>query len=360
MAAASVPDAVADELRRAGGAGARRSSPRPGVVCVPVRSRPLERLDGQARGAPAVARSRSRSATRVGAGKPRPPADRRLAARNCAGRFSAKARGPSLASAEENTAAPTRASSAQQSSSCLPSESRIVLRIAWTASGPLAATRSASSWALASAWPSGTTWPIRPSSLASGARIVPPGQQQLGGDRVGDLAGEPDRGAAHRVERPAGLGHPELGRLAGDPDVGALEDLGAAGDGGALDRGDERLGQPEALEQRLDDRGVVGAGLEGVGRRLVGGRLEVHPGAEVAAGAGEDADPDLGVVVHPVPGVAHDREHLAGERVARLGPVHGDDELVPVLLDEAVGRGLRHSGERSQKRERVLVLPPWR
>ena len=84
------------------------------------------------------------------------------------------ARGPSLASSDENTAAPTRASSAQQSSSCLPSESRIVLRIAWTASGPLAATRSASSWALASACPSGTTWPIRPSSLASGARIVRP------------------------------------------------------------------------------------------------------------------------------------------------------------------------------------------
>ena len=65
-------------------------------------------------------------------------------------------------------------------------------------------------------------------------------------------------------------------------------------------------------------------------------RLQVGAGAEVAAGAGEDADPDLGVVVHPVPGLAHDREHLAGERVARLGPVHRDDQLVAVLLDEAV------------------------
>ena len=70
------------------------------------------------------------------------------------------------------------------------------------------------------------------------------------------------------------------------------------------------------------------------GRSFVG--LEVHARAEVAAGAGEDADPDLGVGVHPVPGVVHDREHLAGERVARLGPVHRDDELVAVLLDEAV------------------------
>ena len=38
-------------------------------------------------------------------------------------RFSMNAFGPSLASSEAKTAAPTLASSAQQSSSCLPSES---------------------------------------------------------------------------------------------------------------------------------------------------------------------------------------------------------------------------------------------
>ncbi len=45
---------------------------------------------------------------------------------NSGGRFSTNARGPSAASEEANTAAPTRASSAQQSSSCLPSDVRIV------------------------------------------------------------------------------------------------------------------------------------------------------------------------------------------------------------------------------------------
>ena len=46
------------------------------------------------------------------------------------------------------------------------------------------------------------------------------------------------------------------------------------------------------------------------------------------------------VGVHPVPRLAHDREHLAGEGVAALGAVHGDDERVVDLLDEAVGRWL--------------------
>ena len=71
---------------------------------------------------------------------------------------------------------------------------------------------------------------------------VPAGEQQVGRDRVGDLAGEPDRGAAQRVEPPLRLGDAEPGRLAGDPDVGGLQDLGAAGDGRALDGRDQRLG----------------------------------------------------------------------------------------------------------------------
>ena len=54
------------------------------------------------------------------------------------------------------------------------------------------------------------------------------------------------------------------------------------------------------------------------------------------------------VAVDPVPGLLHDRHHLAGQRVARLRAVHGDDQLVAVLLDEAVGSagvGLGHGAE---------------
>jgi hypothetical protein len=66
----------------------------------------------------------------------------------------------------------------------------------------------------------------------------------------------------------------------------------------------------ESLEQTLEDRRVELSGLEAVARRLLVRGAEVHPGAEVAAGAGQDAHPDLGVGVHPVPGVLHDPQHV--------------------------------------------------
>ena len=76
------------------------------------------------------------------------------------------------------------------------------------------------------------------------------GEQQIARHGVGDLADQPHRRAAHRVQAPLGLGDAELGALAGDADVGALQDLGAARDGRSLDGRDQRLGQPAALEQR--------------------------------------------------------------------------------------------------------------
>ncbi len=77
------------------------------------------------------------------------------------------------------------------------------------------------------------------------------GQQDLRGVRVGDLTAQAHGGATHRVEAPAGLGHAEAGALARDTDVGRLEDLGAAGDGDPLDRGDDGFGWPVAAQQRL-------------------------------------------------------------------------------------------------------------
>ena len=80
-------------------------------------------------------------------------------------------------------------------------------------------------------------------------------EQDVGRDGVRDLAAEPNDRPTERVEAPAHLGHAEPGALAGDADVGALEDLGAAGDRGALDGGDQRLVEQEALQQRLDHAG---------------------------------------------------------------------------------------------------------
>ena len=72
---------------------------------------------------------------------------------------------------------------------------------------------------------------------------MPARQENVHGLGVGDLTSEADGRTAEREQAPAGLGHAEPGALARDADVGGLEDLGAAGDGRALDGGDERLGR---------------------------------------------------------------------------------------------------------------------
>ena len=67
--------------------------------------------------------------------------------------------------------------------------------------------------------------------------------------------------------------------------------------------------------------------------------IEVGAGREVATGAGEDGDPDVGVAVDQVPGIAQPAQHLGVEGVALGGTVqrHGDD--VTVTLDEDGGFG---------------------
>src|SRR5262249_42407320 len=72
-------------------------------------------------------------------------------------------------------------------------------------------------------------------------------------------------------------------------------------------------------------------------RRLGRRRLEVHARAEVSAGTGQDAGADLRIVVDAVPGRDHGREHLGGQRVARLRPVQRQDQGVSALLNDGVG-----------------------
>ena len=108
------------------------------------------------------------------------------------------------------------------------------------------------------------------------------------------------------------------------------------GDRRALDRGDQRLGQPPALEQRLDHRRVERAGPERVARVRGRHRLEVGASAEGAAGARQDAGPDARIGVNLVPGLLHDRHHRPAQRVARLRPVHRHDQDVPAQLDQGV------------------------
>jgi cysteine synthase A len=89
-------------------------------------------------------------------------------------RFSRKARGPSAASSELITFMPWAISRAKASDSGRVAVSRIVARMARTASGPFCAMRSAILRASASAWPSGTTRPTSPSSAARRAEMGSP------------------------------------------------------------------------------------------------------------------------------------------------------------------------------------------
>ena len=160
---------------------------------------------------------------------------------------------------------------------------------------------------------------------------------------VGDLATQADGRAGHRVERPPRLAHAEACRLARDPDVGALQQLGAAGDGDALDRGEQRLRRLIVPQQALVGKvGVLcharrhvdlGVGLLGVARH----RAQVGPGAEVALGAGEDDRTDVVVGTRFDHRVVHPHEHRPGQRVVALRPVHRDDHRVAVSFDERVG-----------------------
>ncbi len=51
---------------------------------------------------------------------------------------------------------------------------------------------------------------------------------------------------------------------------------------------------------------------------------QIRSGAERAAGAGQDGDPDLVVVAHRFPGIRQPHGHLRIDGVARLGAVQRD------------------------------------
>ena len=161
--------------------------------------------------------------------------------------------------------------------------------------------------------------------------------------RVRDLPAQADGRSRHRVQRPARLAHPEARRLAGDADVGALQQLGAAGDGDALDRGDQRLRRLVVTQQPLVREVGVGGHARrhvdlGVGvLRVAGHGAQVGARAEVALGAGEDDRADVVVGARLDHGVVHAHEHRPGERVEALRTVHGDDHRVAVSFDECVG-----------------------
>ncbi|SHP22693.1 Uncharacterised protein [Mycobacteroides abscessus subsp. abscessus] len=74
--------------------------------------------------------------------------------------------------------------------------------------------------------------------------------------------------------------------------------------------------------------------------------FEVGSGAEVPARTGQDADPDLRIVVDAVPGLRHDLQHFPGQGVACVRTIHRHDEDVIAEFHQGVrgvllGHGVR-------------------
>ena len=127
---------------------------------------------------------------------------------------------------------------------------------------------------------------------------------------------------------------PELGLAGGDDQVTGEGDLQPARDREALDGGDQRLARPA-----LDDAGEAAVADP---RALAGHeRLEVHPGAEAGAGAGDDAHRQVAVGVELVERLRHPFGHREVDRIARLRAVERDEQHAVAALGEdgLVGHG---------------------
>jgi hypothetical protein len=169
-------------------------------------------------------------------------------------------------------------------------------------------------------------------------RDVPPGEQDLGRQGVGDLSPQPHAGSAEGEEPAPGLGDAEDRVLRSHPDVGALEDLGATGHCVALDRRNDRLHRPVVSEKRLpvEVRHLGHQLLELFVPLAAAHGLEVGAGAEDVAATREDRDPQLGILVEQSPGAVHPCQHPTAQGVLRLRAVQGDGQYVAFALDQAM------------------------
>jgi hypothetical protein len=131
-------------------------------------------------------------------------------------------------------------------------------------------------------------------------------------------------------DAPGHLGQAE-GRVgARHHEVAGEHELGAAGQGEAAHRGDDRLGAGEADE--AGEAALLGHELGGT---PVAQGLEVGAGAEVRPGAGEDGDPDVGVGLDPPDRGVEGGRQARVDGVALLRTVQGQrgDVAVDLVAD---------------------------
>ena len=139
-------------------------------------------------------------------------------------------------------------------------------------------------------------------------------------------------GSGHQPN--AGLGQAEPRRVGGHDDVARQRHLEAPAEGIAVDGSQDRLPAAgavgEAAESALGHAHHVPA--------VLGGEPQVVAGRErLVASTGEDADPDVGIVLEIVPDLVELEVGRGVERVHPLGTVDGDDGDASLLL---IGREL--------------------
>ena len=163
------------------------------------------------------------------------------------------------------------------------------------------------------------------------------GQDELAGDVGGERPRASEQAGAGRNHADAHLREAEARLGRGDHHVARQHDLEPTAECEPLDCGDERLAP------RPPDDPVLAAAL----RHIVAPAGEVTAGAEHLARAGQDARPEIQVIVQVVEGLVELVGHDAVDGVALLGPIERDDEDVPVLTaPHQRGGGVGHAGTR--------------
>ena len=173
------------------------------------------------------------------------------------------------------------------------------------------------------------------SDMASAERPTRRGQDVDEADLVGarrldrparqdELLGEVERQGPRRAEEAsagrhdadADLGQAEPGRARRDDEIAGEDDLQPAAEGGTLDRGDQRFAAA------APDDAVLTAAL----RHVVAAGGQVTPRTEDVGVAGQDAGPQVLIVVELVEGVVERVGHRPVDGVPLLGPFHRDDQ----------------------------------
>ncbi len=210
--------------------------------------------------------------------------------------------------------------------------------------------RSASATASSTTTPDGTTRFTSPRSNARAASMGSPVIAISNATAMGSRLGMRSRPPAPAIRPRLASGMPNMACSAATTRSHEEHDLETAGQGGAVHRGNERLG-----EVALGQPAEAAAGPHDVAALAAAEGLEVHAGAEsLVAAPRHDDHPTVGILGQLVHETRHGQAHRPVDGVARLGTVDGEDLDMPHAFPQHyVGHGglpsspgLWHGGRR--------------